>query len=65
VAAQDASGGMRRPQVGQSLRSFWASWSHQGQNRKFSTAQGSRDELGAIGMTLPTTSSSSPVSRSR
>ncbi len=38
---------MRRPQCGQSLRSFWASWSHQEQNRRFSTAQGSRDEVGA------------------
>ena len=32
---------MRRPQVGQSLRSFWASWSHQLQKRRFSTAHGS------------------------
>ena len=43
VAAQDASGAMRRPHVGQSLRSFWASWSHQLQKRRFSTAQGSRE----------------------
>ena len=34
------SGPMRRPQVGQSLRSFWASWSHQLQKRRFSTAHG-------------------------
>ena len=40
---QDASGAMRRPHVGQSLRSRWASWSHQLQNRRFSTAQGRRD----------------------
>jgi hypothetical protein len=31
------------------LRSRWASWSHQGQNRRFSTAQGRRDRLGAMG----------------
>ena len=64
-AGQDASGAMRRPHVGQSLRSFCASWSHQLQKRRFSTAHGSRDGDGASGMTLPTTSSSSPVSRSR
>ena len=46
AAAQDASGAMRRPQVGQSLRSFCASWSHQLQKRRFSTAHGSRDARG-------------------
>ena len=55
---------MRRPQVGQSLRSFWAIWSHHGQKRRFSTAHGSWDSDGASGRTLPTTSSGSPVSRS-
>ena len=34
---------MRLPQYGQSLRSFCASWSHQLQNRRFSTVQGSSD----------------------
>ena len=37
---------MRRPQVGQSLRSFCASSPHQGQKRRFSTAHGSRDWRG-------------------
>ena len=37
---------MRRPQVGQSLRSRWASWSHQVQKRRFSTAHGRRDSRG-------------------
>ena len=45
---------MRRPQVGQSLRSRCASWPHQGQKRRFSTAHGSRDCEGASGSTLPT-----------
>ena len=55
---------MRRPHVGQSFRSRCASWSHQLQKRRFSTAHGSREGLGATGTTMPTTSSSSPVSRS-
>ena len=59
-----ASGPIRRPHVGQSLRSRWASWSHHGQKRRFSTAHGSRELVGASGTTIPTTSSSSPVSRS-
>ena len=59
------SGPMRRPQVGQSLRSFCESWSHQGQKRRFSTAHGSREGEGASGSTMPTTSSGSPVSRSQ
>ena len=44
---------MRRPHVGQSFRSFWASWSHQLQKRRFSTAHGSRERDGASGRTLP------------
>ena len=40
-ARQRGSAAMRRPHVGQSLRSFWASWSHQLQKRRFSTAHGS------------------------
>ena len=68
-AAGDAirrrSGSMRRPQVWQSFRSFWLSWPHQLQKRRFSTAQGSSDGVGASGSICPTTSSSSPVSRSR
>ena len=56
---------MRRPHVGQSLRSFWAGWSHQLQNRSVSTAHGRREREGASGSSLPTISSSSPVSRSR
>src|SRR5664280_996376 len=59
------SGPMRRAQVGQSLRSFCASWSHHGQKRRFSTDHGSRDGEGASGSTLPTTSSGSSDSRSR
>ena len=48
-APQDrGSGAIRRPQCGQSLRSFWANWSHQLQIRRFSTAQGSFDADGAI-----------------
>ena len=43
IAAQGPGGAIRRPQVGQSLRSFWASWSHQLQKRRFSTAHGSFD----------------------
>ena len=61
---QRGSAAMRRPQVGQSLRSFCASWSHQLQKRRFSTAHGSLDFDGGSGSTLPTTSSGSPVSRS-
>jgi hypothetical protein len=56
---------MRRPQWGQSLRSFWASWSHQLQKRRFSTAHGSADCDGADGSTWPTISIGSPVSWSR
>ena len=56
---------MRLPQVGQSLRSFWASWPHHEQKRRFSTAHGSREAEGASGSTFPTTSSGSSVSRSR
>jgi hypothetical protein len=62
---QTSSGSMRRPQCGQSLRSFWQSWSHQLQKRRFSTAQGSSDDVGARGRSSATTSSGSPVSRSR
>ena len=58
------TGSMRRPQCGQSLRSRWASWSHQVQNRRFSTAQGRRDRDGGSGSTLATISSVSPVSLS-
>lgn len=61
---QSSIGPMRRPQVGQSFRSCWASCSHHGQNRRFSTAQASRERDGASGNSLPTTSSCSPVSRS-
>ena len=43
---------MRRPHVGQSLRSFWAIWSHQLQKRRFSTAHGSCDFDGASGQQL-------------
>jgi glycosyltransferase involved in cell wall biosynthesis len=56
---------MRRPQCGQSLRSFCASWSHQLQTRRFSTDQGSEERDGATGSTWPTISIGSPVSRSR
>src|SRR3954467_9336673 len=62
---QPPNGAMRRPQVGQSFRSFCESWSHQLQKRRFSSAQGSSEPLGASGRICPTTSSSSPVSRSR
>ena len=47
--------GRRSPAVpsaaatGQSFRSFCESWSHQLQNRRFSTAQGSSDGVGANG----------------
>ena len=61
-AAARPCGGRR---CGQSLRSFWASWSHQLQKRRFSTAHGSDDSDGAAGSTLPTISIGSPVSRSR
>ena len=40
-AGQRGSAAMRRPQCGQSLRSFCASWSHQLQKRRFSTDHGS------------------------
>ena len=56
---------MRRPQVGQSFRSFWASCPHHEQKRRFSTDHGRRELDGASGRTLPTTSIGSPVSRSR
>ena len=59
-----ATGSMRRSQCGQSLRSRCASWSHQLQKRRYSTAHGRRDCDGASGRTLPTTSSVSPLSRS-
>src|SRR5215208_3322690 len=55
---------MRRPQVGHSLRSSWAGWSHQLQKRRFSTAQGNCDLDGGSGRSLPTACSGSPVSRS-
>jgi len=55
---------MRRPQMGQSLRSRCTCWSHQLQKRRFSTDHGSWDSDGARGSTLPTTSMGSPVSRS-
>src|SRR5829696_5652906 len=55
---------MRRPQVGHSLRSSWAGWSHQLQKRRFSTAHGSWDFDGGSGSTFPTACSGSPVSRS-
>jgi hypothetical protein len=55
---------MRRPHVGQSFRSRCASWSHQLQKRRFSTAHGSVDFDGASGRTFPRGSSGSPVSRS-
>ena len=44
---QRGSAAMRRPQTGQSLRSFCASWSHQLQKRRFSMAHGSWDFDGA------------------
>ncbi len=52
---------MRRPQWGQSFKSFWQSWSHQLQKRRFSTAQGSSEGVGARGRSWATTSSCSPV----
>ena len=61
---QEPSGSIRRAQYGQSFRSFWLSWSHQLQKRRFSTAQGSSETVGASGRSWPTTSSGSPVSRS-
>jgi hypothetical protein len=61
---QTSSGSMRRPQCGQSFRSFWQSWSHQLQKRRFSTDQGSSDGVGASGRSWATTSRFSPVSRS-
>ena len=47
------SAAMRRPQVGQSLRSFCASWSHQLQNLRFSTDHGRFDFDGVEGKDLP------------
>ena len=44
---------MRRPQVGQSLRSFCASWSHQLQNLRVSTDHGRFEFDGAEGQDLP------------
>jgi hypothetical protein len=64
IITQRASGSIRLLQCGQSFRSFGASWSHQLQNLRFSTAQGSSETVGASGSSSPTTSSSSPVSRS-
>src|ERR1700727_1490253 len=55
---------MRLPHTGQSFRSFCESWSHQLQNRRFSTVQGNWAGVGASGINSPTTSSGSPVSRS-
>ena len=49
---QRGSAAMRRPQCGQSLRSFCASWSHQLQKRRFSTDQGSDDVDGGGGQHL-------------
>jgi hypothetical protein len=63
--ARDVGGPIRLPHVGQSLRSFCASWPQWGQTRRFSTAHGSRERDGASGSTLPTTSSCSPESRSK
>ena len=60
----EPSGSIRRPQCGQSFRSFCVSWSHQLQKRRFSTAHGSSDGLGASGSRIAETSSGSPVSRS-
>ena len=51
-----STGSMRRSQCGQSLRSRWASWSHQLQKRRCSTAHGSLDGDGASGRTFATTS---------
>jgi hypothetical protein len=62
---ETSSGAIRRAQWGQSLRSLGANWSHQLQKRRFSTAQGSSDAVGASGRSCATTWSSSPVSRSR
>ena len=62
--AHAPSGPIRRPQVGQSLRSLCAICWHQGQKRRCSTAHGRREVEGASGSSLPTTSSVSPVSRS-
>ena len=66
LGPEEFPGGLiRRPQVGQSLRSFCAICSHHGQKRRFSTDQGSLDCEGASGRTLPRTSIGSSVSRSR
>ena len=65
VHAQRGSAAIRRPQVGQSFRSFWASWSHQLQNRRFSTDHGKEERDGGTGSTWPTISIGSPLSRSR
>ena len=61
---QGPSGSIRLPQCGQSFKSFCACWSHQLQNRRFSTAHGNSEGVGASGSNSPTTCSSSPVSRS-
>jgi hypothetical protein len=63
-SSYEPSGSIRLPQFGQSLRSFWVSWSHQLQKRRLSTAHGSSEGVGASGSSIATTSSSSPVSRS-
>ena len=62
--AWEPSGPIRLPQVGQSFRSFCACASHHGQKRRFSTAQGRRDSVGANGSILPRISIGSPESRS-
>ena len=53
VSGQLPSAAMRRPQWGQSLRSFWVSWSHQLQKRRFSTAQGRLGRGGRQRQQLP------------
>ena len=66
VRTAASSGAMRRPHVGQSLRSFCASWSHQLQKRRFSTAQGSsRRRWAPAAAPCRRPRASSPVSRSR
>jgi hypothetical protein len=61
---QEPSGSIRLPQCGQSFRSFCVSWSHQLQKRRFSTAQGRSEAVGASGSSCASTSRGSPVSRS-
>jgi hypothetical protein len=61
---QEPRGSIRLPQWGQSFRSFCVSWSHQLQKRRFSTAQGRSEAVGASGSNWATTSRGSPVSRS-